>query len=69
MTATAAKRADQPTLRKARMLIAGKWVDSAAGEILMVENPAHRTPIAEIPRGRAEDVDRAVKAAAEAYPA
>src|SRR6185312_4182871 len=69
MTAAAAKRADQPTLRKARMLIAGKWVDSAAGEILMVENPAHRTPIAEIPRGRAEDVDRAVKAAAEAYPA
>jgi len=32
---------------------------------LEVEDPAHRRPIAEVPRGRAEDVARAVKAAAE----
>jgi acyl-CoA reductase-like NAD-dependent aldehyde dehydrogenase len=50
------------------MLIGGKWVDSASGEVLEVEDPAHRRPIAEVPRGRAEDVERAVKAAADAFP-
>ena len=69
MTATAAKRAEQPALRQARMLINGQWVGAASGEILTVQNPANRQPIAEIPRGRAEDVDRAVKAAEAAYPA
>ena len=69
MTATAAKRAEQPALRQARMLINGQWVGAASGEILTVQNPANRQPIAEIPRGRAEDVDRAVQAAEAAYPA
>ena len=68
MTAAATKRAEQPALRQAKMLIGGEWVGSASGETLTVDNPANRTPIAEIPRGRAEDVDRAVKAAAAAYP-
>ena len=68
MTAAATKRAEQPALKQARMLIGGEWVGSASGETLTVDNPANRTPIAEIPRGRAEDVDRAVKAAAAAYP-
>ena len=69
MTATAAKRAEQPVLRQARMLINGQWVGASSGETLTVQNPANRQPIAEIPRGRAEDVDRAVKAAEAAYPA
>ncbi len=69
MTAVATKRADATALKKAQMLINGQWVDSAAGEVLTVEDPAHRRPIAEIPRGRAEDVARAVQAAAAAYPA
>ena len=68
MTAAATKRAEQPALKQAKMLIGGEWVGSASGETLTVQNPANRTPIAEIPRGRAEDVDRAVKAAAAAYP-
>jgi len=69
MTAVATKRADEVALKKAQMLINGQWVDSAVGEVLTVEDPAHRRPIAEIPRGRAEDVARAVQAAAAAYPA
>jgi acyl-CoA reductase-like NAD-dependent aldehyde dehydrogenase len=69
MTAVTAMRGGETALTKAQMLIGGKWVDSAAGEVLLVEDPAHRRPIAEIPRGRAEDVDRAVKAAAAAFPA
>ncbi len=69
MTAAATVRTDHAALKKAQMLIGGKWVDSAAGEVLLVEDPAHRRPIAEIPRGRAEDVDLAVEVAEEAFPA
>jgi acyl-CoA reductase-like NAD-dependent aldehyde dehydrogenase len=62
--------AGEPTakLRQARMLIDGNWADSVSGEVLPVENPARRQIIAEVPRGRAADVDRAVKAAAAAFP-
>jgi len=69
MAAVTKARENKVALRKAQMLIGGKWVDSASGEVFQVEDPAHRAPIAEVPRGRAEDVDRAVKAAAEAFPA
>ena len=69
MTAVTKARTDKPALRKAQMLIGGKWVDAASGQTFVVEDPAHRAPIAEVPRGRAEDVDRAMKAAAEAFPA
>jgi acyl-CoA reductase-like NAD-dependent aldehyde dehydrogenase len=56
-------------LRHARMLIDGTLVDSTSGAILTVENPARRTPVASIPRGGQEDVDRAVQAAHKAFPA
>ena len=67
MTAVTKIRTDEVALRKARMLIGGRWVDSASGEVLEVEDPAHRRPIAEVPRGGAEDVARAVQAAADAH--
>jgi acyl-CoA reductase-like NAD-dependent aldehyde dehydrogenase len=57
------------SLMKRQMLIDGEWVPSASGQIITVENPAKRRPIAEVPRGNAEDVDRAVQAAARAFPA
>jgi acyl-CoA reductase-like NAD-dependent aldehyde dehydrogenase len=62
--------AGEPTakLRCARMLVDGDWVESASGEVLPVQNPARRQIIAEVPRGRAADVDRAVNAAAVAFP-
>src|SRR5258706_14903674 len=68
MTAVTKIRTDEVALRKARMLIGGKWVDSASGEVLEVEDPAHGRPIAEVPRGGAEDVARAVQAAADTFP-
>jgi acyl-CoA reductase-like NAD-dependent aldehyde dehydrogenase len=55
-------------LRRARMLINGEWVGSSSGEIVPIENPARRQVIAEVPRGGAADVDRAVGAAAAAFP-
>jgi acyl-CoA reductase-like NAD-dependent aldehyde dehydrogenase len=54
-------------VRRALMLVDGKWVASADGRLLGVENPANRTIIAEVPRGGAEDVDRAVRAALRAF--
>src|SRR5262245_26227173 len=68
MTAVQKLPGDEAALRKRHMLIDGKWADSALGEVLEVEDPAHRRPIAEVPRGRAADVERAVKAAADAFP-
>jgi betaine-aldehyde dehydrogenase len=51
------------------MLIGGQWVDSASGARLTVENPAKKTAVAEVPRGNAADVERAVAAATKAYAA
>src|SRR5262245_40071646 len=53
--------------RKHQMLIGGKWVAAASGETLPVYNPANGEVIAHVPAGGAEDIDRAVKAAREAF--
>lgn len=51
-----------------QMLIDGQWVDSTEGEFISIENPSRKgTMIGEVPRGRAEDVDRAVLAAARTF--
>ena len=68
MPAVTKMRENETALKKARMLVGGRWVESTSGEWLEVEDPAHRRPIAEVPRGRAEDVARAVKSAADAFP-
>jgi betaine-aldehyde dehydrogenase len=62
------RSAVQAERRHASMLIDGAWTGSASGAVLDVENPAKRRPIADIPRGGAEDVDRAVQAAQKAFP-
>jgi 1-pyrroline dehydrogenase len=51
-----------------KAFIGGAWVDSASGETMEVINPATGETIAEVPRCNAEDVDRAVQAAADALP-
>ena len=60
---------ERPSPLNRQMLIDGAWVPSAVGPVITVENPAKRVPIAEVPRGNAEDVDRAVEAAHRAFPA
>ena len=68
MSVTEKTRARQASgLRRAQMLVDGAWVDSLSGSVLTVENPAKRQPIAEVPRGNAADVERAVQAAAKAF--
>src|SRR5215831_18680564 len=46
-----------------RMLIDGELVDSLSGETFAVSNPATEETIAQVPRARSEDADRAVRAA------
>jgi acyl-CoA reductase-like NAD-dependent aldehyde dehydrogenase len=54
-------------MNKHRMLIGGEWVDPAGGEWIESINPFTAAPWALIPRGRKEDVDRAVKSAKTAF--
>jgi phenylacetaldehyde dehydrogenase len=48
------------------MLIGADWVQAASGETFPVYDPATGSEIARAPRGRADDVDRAVAAARRA---
>jgi 1-pyrroline dehydrogenase len=50
-----------------QQFIGGKFVDSASGETLEVENPANGQVIARVPASAAEDVDRAASAAETAF--
>jgi 1-pyrroline dehydrogenase len=50
-----------------KMFIGGEFVDSSSGETMEVLNPATGDVIAVVPRGTADDVDRAVAAAQKAW--
>ncbi|HVV21244.1 MAG TPA: aldehyde dehydrogenase family protein [Pseudonocardiaceae bacterium] len=50
-------------------LIGGEWVPAAGGQTIEVVDPATGETLLHVPRGTAEDVDTAVTAAAEAFPA
>ena len=50
-----------------QFLIDGKWLDSASGQDSATLNPATEEILAEVPRGNAEDIDRAVRAARRAF--
>ena len=55
------------TLVTFKMYINGQWVESASGQHFESHNPYTGKPWALIPRGNAEDVDRAVRAARKAF--
>ena len=55
--------------KRAQMLIDGSWVEAVSGKEILVESPGNRRTIGSVPRGGAEDIDRAVKAASAAFPA
>ena len=54
-------------LRTYRNYIGGEWVDAASGETFESDVPATGEPLGRFPRSGAEDVDRAVAAAKEAF--
>ncbi|HYM63215.1 MAG TPA: aldehyde dehydrogenase family protein, partial [Gaiellaceae bacterium] len=47
--------------------IGGEWVEAAGGETFETKNPATGDVLGVFPKSSAEDVDRAVEAAATAY--
>ncbi|MEV4602383.1 aldehyde dehydrogenase family protein [Amycolatopsis sp. NPDC049253] len=51
------------------LYIGGEWVPAVGAATIAVENPATEQVQARIPEGSADDVDRAVRAAREAFPA
>lgn len=55
-------------LKVMKNFIGDKWVDSSSTETNEVPNPATGEIIAQVPISNKEDVDKAVQAAAEAYP-
>jgi phenylacetaldehyde dehydrogenase len=70
--ATAATATLEPAVssfvsRKHKMLINGKWVDSASGKVFPTFNPATGEVLAEVAEGDSEDINRAVKAARAAF--
>lgn len=52
-----------------RMMVGGAWVESASGRRYTTLNPSLDTPLAEVPDSNAEDIERAVIAARQAFPA
>src|SRR5271163_3577830 len=50
-----------------KMLINGKWVDSASGKTFETYNPATGQVLSHVAAGDKEDIDRAVKAARAAF--
>jgi len=52
-----------------RLFIGGEWVGGAAGTTIDVHNPHDGTLLAQVAEAREADVDRAVDAATEAFPA
>jgi len=53
--------------KKQKMLINGKWVDSASGKTFPTYNPATGEVLSHVAEGDREDIDRAVKAARAAF--
>ena len=58
-----------PATRPTQMFIGGQWVDALDGKTLKVTNPADESTIADVAYGGRADADRAVEAAAKAFPA
>src|SRR5919206_4468520 len=55
-------------IRTIRNYIDGQWVASTATDLLDVTNPATGETIARVPLSTAEEVDRAARAAQDAFP-
>jgi len=66
---TASARATSELLIDNAQLIGGQWVRACGGETIDVINPATGQVLGRVPRGGSADVDLAVQAAQQAFPA
>jgi aldehyde dehydrogenase (NAD+) len=56
-------------IERDQIFINGTWTPSAGDGVIHVINPVTEEPFAAVPAGAVEDVDRAARAAADAFPA
>src|SRR6202158_6233743 len=61
------KRVTSFVTKQRKLLIGGQWVDAASGKTFPVYNPATGEVIAHAAEGDKNDIDRAVKAARQAF--
>ncbi|WP_157117571.1 aldehyde dehydrogenase family protein [Nocardia vaccinii] len=54
-------------MHRTEIFVGGKWIRSAGSEVIDVIDPATENIIGSVPNGTAEDVERAVRAAREAF--
>src|SRR5579864_1196119 len=66
-TITKPKRSKTTRSFQTKMLIDGKWRESASGKSFATINPATEEEIAQVAEGDAADIDQAVKAARKAF--
>ncbi|MDX1579874.1 MAG: aldehyde dehydrogenase family protein, partial [Gemmatimonadota bacterium] len=67
MTEATAAPAVPEILAPGRLYIGGEWTDAASGRSFEVENPAREEVVTEVAEADAADVDRAVRAARQAF--
>jgi acyl-CoA reductase-like NAD-dependent aldehyde dehydrogenase len=69
LQAAQGRAATEQTVPQLRQHIGGAWADSASPELTGILDPSTGALIARAPRGSADDIDRAVRAAKDALPA
>src|SRR5215472_18077882 len=67
MTVTADRSVEEFTATPRQLFIDGRWVDAASGKTFETPDPATGQPLARVAEGDAADIDRAVRAARQAF--
>ncbi len=67
MTVTVDQTVEQFTGTPRQLFINGQWAEAASGKTFATPNPATGDTLARVAEGDAEDIDRAVRAAREAF--
>jgi phenylacetaldehyde dehydrogenase len=67
MTVTVDRTVEEFTAAPRKLFINGQWTDAASGKTFATPNPATGETLANVAEGDAEDINRAVRAAREAF--
>jgi len=67
MTVTVDRSVEEFTTAPRKLFIGGQWTEAASGKTFETPNPATGETLANVAEGDAEDINRAVSAAREAF--
>ena len=67
MTVTVDRTVEEFTAAPQKLFINGQWTDAASGRTFATPNPATGETLANVAEGDAEDINRAVRAARQAF--